>query len=346
MSYEPILEVTRGSVVESVHYGAYAIADSTGNKFNSWGDINAVTYLRSSAKPFQAIALIEAGGVEHFGFKDKQIALMCASHSGSDAHVEVVQSIQDLIAVTEDNLVCGTHPPLDKAAARRLIREEQEPTPNRHNCSGKHSGMLALSVLMGEAVEGYSEPDHPIQKLIKDTISEMFGLKPTDVHMGIDGCSVPTFAVPIHSAATAFARLADPSEFSEKRQQACERIWRAMTSYPEMIAGEGRLDTELMRAFNGSVLSKGGAEGYQGIAIAPGAIGPNSPALGIALKISDGDPSSRARGYLALSILRDVGLIGGEMPTPLVNFGSDLIKNWRGLVVGEMRSIYQWKEFE
>ncbi len=346
MSYEPILEVTRGSVVESVHYGAYAIADRAGNKFQAWGDINAVTYLRSSAKPFQAIALIEAGGVEHFGFKDKQIALMCASHSGSDAHVEVALSIQDLIAVTEDKLVCGIHPPLDKSAVRRLIRDGREPTPNHHNCSGKHSGMLALSVLMGEAVEGYSEPDHPVQKLINDTISEMFGLKPGVVHIGIDGCSVPTFAVPIHSAATAFARLADPSEFSKKRQQACERIWRAMTKYPEMVAGEGRLDTELMRAFNGSVLSKGGAEGYQGIALAPGAIGPNSPALGIALKISDGDCSSRARGYLTLSILRDLGLLGGEMPTPLVNFGSDLIKNWRGLVVGEMRSIYQWKEFE
>lgn len=118
-----------------------------------------------------------------------------------------------------------------------------------------------------------------------------------------------------------------------------------MTSYPEMIAGEGRLDTELMRAFNGSVLSKGGAEGVQGIAIAPGAIAPNSPALGIALKVSDGDHSSRARGYLALSILRDLGLFGDEIPTPLVNFGSDIIKNWRGLVVGEMRSIYQWKGF-
>lgn len=345
MSYEPILEVTRGSVVESVHYGAYAIADCTGNIFHAWGDINAVTYLRSSAKPFQAIVLIEVGGVEHFGFKDKQIALMCASHSGSDAHVEVAQSIQDLIAVSEDRLVCGTHPPLDKDAVRRLIREGREPTPNRHNCSGKHLGMLALSVLMGEAVEGYSEPDHPIQKLIIGTIYEMFGLKPGNVHIGIDGCSVPTFAVPIHSAATAFARLADPSEFSEKRVQACERIWRAMTSYPEMIAGEGRLDTELMRAFNGSVLSKGGAEGVQGIAIAPGAIAPNSPALGIALKVSDGDHSSRARGYLALSILRDLGLFGDEIPTPLVNFGSDIIKNWRGLVVGEMRSIYQWKGF-
>jgi L-asparaginase II len=342
MSYMPILEVTRGGLVESIHYGAFVVADSHGEILQSWGSEDIVTFLRSSAKPFQAIPLIEAGGVEHFNLSEKHLALMCASHTGSDKHVDLAKSIQELIGATEAMLVCGTHPPSDNEAQHRLIQEEMLPTPNRHNCSGKHSGMLALAGLMGENVEGYSEPEHPIQLQILATLTEMFDLPPGRIDIGIDGCSVPTFAVPLHAAATAFARLADPSIFSSERQRACGIVWKSMTNYPQIVGGDGRFDTQVMLAFNGSLLSKGGAEGYQGIAIAPGTIAPDSPALGIALKISDGDRGSRARGYISVSILRDLGLIEGEIPSLLSEFGSPIVKNWRKLEVGELRSTYHW----
>lgn len=344
MDYMPILEVTRGDVVESIHYGAFVVADSDGNTLQSWGPADVVTFLRSSAKPFQAIPLIESGGVEKFGFSDKQLALMCASHIGSDEHVDIARSIQELVGVSEENLVCGTHAPTDKEARYRLIREGKEPRPNRHNCSGKHSGMLAFSVFLEQSTLGYAEPHHPVQKRILTTFSEMFDLNPGDVKIGVDGCSVPTFAVPLHSTATAFARLADPSRYTQKRQEACGIVWRAMTTFPIMVAGESRFDTQVMQAFDGAVLSKGGAEGYQGISIAPGAIGPDSPAMGIALKISDGDRGSRARGYLSISILRDLGLIKEDVPELLEVFGSSVVKNWRGLKVGQLRSVYEWKE--
>jgi L-asparaginase II len=204
--------------------------------------------------------------------------------------------------------------------------------------------MLAFSVFLEQSTLGYAEPHHPVQKRILTTFSEMFDLNPGDVKIGVDGCSVPTFAVPLHSTATAFARLADPSRYTQKRQEACGIVWRAMTTFPIMVAGESRFDTQVMQAFDGAVLSKGGAEGYQGISIAPGAIGPDSPAMGIALKISDGDRESRARGYLSISILRDLGLIKEDVPELLEVFGSSVVKNWRGLKVGQLRSVYEWKE--
>jgi L-asparaginase II len=343
MSYLPILEVYRGGVVESMHYGAFVVADGHGNVVQSWGSDQIVTFLRSSAKPFQLIPLIEAGGVERFGFEEEQLALMCASHSGSDRHVAVAASIQELIGISENDLVCGAQPPSDPEARNRLIREGLDPTPNRNNCSGKHSGMLALSILLEEPTQGYSQPEHPVQKLIFNTIAEMFELDPTEIAMGIDGCSVPTFAVPLKSAAIAFARFADPKLYSQARQRACLTLRNAMTGHPLMVAGRGRFDTQVMQLFDGAVLSKSGAEGFQAMAIAPGAITPDSPSLGIALKIADGDQGSRARAFLSLSILKQLGLLEYPLPEGVEELGSSEVHNWRNLSVGELKPVYEWK---
>lgn len=343
MSYLPVLEVYRGGVVESMHYGAFVIADGLGNVVQSWGFEQIVTFLRSSAKPFQLIPLIEAGGVERFGFDEEQLALMCASHSGSDEHVVVAESIQELIGISENDLVCGAQPPSDPEARNRLIREGLDPTPNRNNCSGKHSGMLALSVVLGVPTQGYSQPDHPVQKRILKTMAEMLELDTAEIAMGIDGCSVPTFAVPLKSAAVAFARFADPKLYSQARQRACMTLWNAMTGHPEMVAGRGRFDTQVMQLFDGAVLSKGGAEGFQAMAIAPGAIAPDSPGLGIALKVADGDLGSRARGFLSLSILKQLGLLEHPLPEGLEEVGSPDVHNWRNLSVGELKPVYEWK---
>ena len=274
----PLVELTRGNTVESVHFGALAVADSQGNLIASYGDPNTVTFLRSTAKPFQLLPFIEAGGAEHFQFTQQEIALMCASHSGTDQHVEVVSHIQQRVGITESSLMCGVHQPMHKQTAEEMLLRGETPTPNRHNCSGKHTGMLAFAKMRGEPLESYLEPNHPVQIRILNTFAEMCGLPAEEVQMGTDGCSAPNFAVPLYNAAWAWARLADPSSLSPGRAKAIHTIVQAMMAHPEMVGGPGRFDTLLMQTLNGRVVSKGGAEGYEGMGVLPGAIGPGSGA--------------------------------------------------------------------
>jgi L-asparaginase II len=346
LSYQPVLEVTRGNVVESVHYGAVAVADARGELVAWWGDPEAVTFLRSSAKPFQALPLLESGAADRFGLSPKQLAVICASHSGTDEHVATVASVQAQAGVSEKDLLCGVHPPYDLATSRRLKEAGEEPTPNRHNCSGKHTGMLALARFLGESTDDYIDPAHPIQRRILAAFAEMCAVEPLQVEVGIDGCSVPTFAVPLQAAAGAYARLADPSALGATRDAACRRIFAAMTAHPEMVSGPGRFDTVLMQAAEGRMVVKGGAEGYHGIALAPGALGRGSPALGVALKIADGDvgsrsdtpPGQRAGSRVVLAVLESLGALGVGDVSRLAEFGPTPVTNWRGLRVGEMRA--------
>jgi len=341
MSYQPIVELTRGEVIESVHFGALAIADCQGDLLASWGDPEVVTFLRSSAKPFQALPLIESGAADQYGLSLKQIAVICASHSGTDAHVETVASIQDVIGASEEELLCGAHTPIDSETSQRLEKVGLEPTQNRHNCSGKHTGMLALARFMGVPTEEYVRPQHPVQQRILTAFAEMCDLDPKMIPLGVDGCSAPVFAVPLRASAMAFARLADPRTLSESRQAACQRIWSAMTSYPEMVAGEGRFDTCLMRIGHGGILSKGGAEAYLGVGIAPGVLNPDSPGMGVAIKISDGDQVGRACSVVALKVLEHLGALDREQLKQLTSFGQRALTNWRGIHVGEIRPCFK-----
>lgn len=331
MSYLPVLELTRGGIVESIHFGAIAVADAEGRLVASYGDPRAVTFLRSSAKPFQTLPLLESGGAERFGFTPREIALTCGSHLGLDMHADTVRAMQAKIGVSESDLLCGTHPV-----------EGFEPTPNRHNCSGKHTGMLAQAKHRTLPIADYVNPQHGIQQTILGTFAEMCALGVNDVVVGVDGCSAPNFAVPLLSAATAFARLADPERALSLHVAALKTVFSAMTSHPEMVRGPGGFDTELMRVRPGVIVAKGGAEGYQGLGVAAGARGPGSPALGIALKISDG--AGRAVPPVALEVLRQMGVLGEPELAALVPFGfspREALKNWRGLVVGEARTCFQ-----
>jgi L-asparaginase II len=169
----------------------------------------------------------------------------------------------------------------------------------------------------------------------------MCNLKVKDIKVGIDGCSVPTFGLPLRSAATAFARLADPTGLPEGRAEACRTIWQAMTTYPDMVAGPDRFDTQLMQISKGLVLTKGGAEGYQGISIAPGTLEEGAPGLGVALKIADGDRGGRARSILTVSILKELGALSEDQLHHLSDFSSRPVTNWRGIPVGELRPCFQ-----
>ena len=340
VNYRPVIELTRGSIVELIHFGAIAVVDVHGNLVASYGDMGTVTFLRSSAKPFQALPFIEKGGDKAFGLSEKEIAIMCASHSGTDEQVEVIQGMQAKIGVHEKDLLCGFHTPSHQETARAMILRGEEPSPIRHNCSGKHTGMLAHARLRNLPLENYLALDHPVQQSILKTFAEMCDLPVEKVILGTDGCSAPNFAVPLRNAALAYARICDPSEFPPERAAACQRIVHAMTTNPDMVGGPGRFDTLLMGVAQGRILSKGGAEGYQGIGLMPGALGPGAPALGIALKISDGDSGGRAVSCTTLEVLRQLGVLTAKEIETLDMFGPRPLYNYRKIRVGEIRSCF------
>lgn len=335
INYAPIFETTRGDIIESIHFGAFAIVDSTGKLTASQGDPNTITYLRSSAKPFQALPFVESGGVEHFDLSMEELALICASHSGTDKHIEIMTSFQQKTQLSESDLLCGIHPPFDKSTSEVMRIRNEEPTANRHNCSGKHTGMLAFAVLNNYPKTDYVNLDHPVQKRILKCFAEMCALDIENVKVGIDGCSAPNFAVPLYNAALAYARLCDPTTLSTKRANACHMITNAMTAHPAMIAGPNRFDTNLMETGKGRIVSKGGAEGYQAIGLMPGALHEKSPALGITIKISDGDLIGRVRPGVTLEILHLLGAIDDKEIIALEKYQPRAkLYNWRKLIVG------------
>jgi L-asparaginase II len=339
--YLPVLELTRGEIVESVHFGAFVVVNSYRELIASHGDPDTRSFLRSSAKPFQALPFIEASGHIRWGFAKREIAIMCASHTGTDDHFTTLLNMQQKINVNQEDLLCGIHPPVDLDTRESLIIRGENPTTNRHNCSGKHTGMLAHAKLIKAPIENYIDPEHPVQKRILKAFSEICDFPIDEIDLGIDGCSAPVFAVPLFNAAYGYARLCDPREMPPKRAAACRTISDAMMSHPDMVSGPGTFDTRLMKAAQGKIVSKGGAEGYQQIGIMPGVIKPGSPGIGLALKISDGDPKSRARPALVLEILRQLNAITDEELHELSDYGPNVkVKNWRGIIVGQGYPIF------
>ena len=351
MTAHPIFEVTRGEIVESVHYGSIAVVDSNGKLIASHGDPQAVAFLRSSAKPFQVLPFVERGGVEYFKFTPRELSLSCASHEGSEMHVQAVCQLQEKIGVEEENLQCGTHLPGDVDELRKLIVNRQTPRTNHNNCSGKHTAMLAHAKMRGLPLENYLDINHPIQQDILATFADLCGLAVSDVQLGTDGCSAPNFAVPLYKAALGFARICDPRDLKEPRLSACRRITSAMTSYPEMVSGYGEFDEQLMKAGEGKIVCKRGAEGYQIIGLLPRALGSESRSVGITIKVSDGDASrmgsglestNRVRPAVTVEILRQLGVLSSKQLGALVPFGPEKsITNHRGIVTGRSYPVFK-----
>jgi L-asparaginase II len=348
---QPLFQVTRGRIVESIHYGLIAVVDSNGRLISSYGDPKAVVFLRSSAKPFQAIPFVEHGGVEHYGYTARELSISCASHEGSDLHVQTIEDMQKKIGLEENHLQCGTHMPGDLDAFKSLVANNQQPGPNRNNCSGKHTTMLAYAKLCGHSLENYLDINHPIQQNILATFSDLCLTPSNEIELGIDGCSAPNFAIPLYKAALGFARLCDPRELPESGAIACGKITSAMTSHPEMVSGYGEFDEQLMKVGEGKIVCKRGAEGYQIIGLLPGALGSDSPGIGIALKVSDGDASSmgsnlewrnRVRPAVAIEILRQLGALSSKQEQALAGFGPQKpVTNLRGLVTGQSRTVFE-----
>jgi L-asparaginase II len=302
---------------------------------------------------------LENGGMEKYGLTLQEVALLCASHSGTDEHMLVLRSIQAKTGVHESDLLCGTHIVYDRKTAEAMRERGEEPTPNRHNCSGKHTGMIAFSRMLGISLEPermpYIDPNHPVQRKILATLAELSNLRPEEINLGIDGCSAPNFALPLQNTALAFARLCQPDGLPEKRVETCRLITKAMLTYPDMIGGPDNFDTALMQAGQGKVICKGGAEGFQAFGIMPGAIKPGSPALGVAFKVSDGDlkghnfpagdPRGRVRPAVTLEILRQMGAFTTQDLEKLAEFGPEFpVENWRKLKVGEASPCFELKK--
>ncbi len=340
--YLPVFHIERGGIVESIHYGAIAVVDPTGRIFASHGDPELETFLRSSAKPLQAISLLENGGAEKYHLTSEEIALICASHSSTDLHLRTVHLLQKKIGLVETDLSCCTHQPFSQAARANLQDRGLTPTQNHHNCSGKHTGMLALGKLMGFSIQGYTAPEHPIQEQITNTLVEMCELDPSRIHLGRDGCSVPAIAMSLYHAALGWAKLMDPSGLPEPRNSSCQLISRSMVNNPVLVAGPARFDTRLMIAGRGLLVSKAGAEAYQAVGIYPDAIEPGSPALGIVLKIADGDQGKRARTAVMIEVLRQLGVLSKQQLENLSDLGPILeIKNQCQLVTGTGKPCFQ-----
>lgn len=339
----PLVQVRRGSLTESRHRGHIVVVEPDEHIVAYLGAPHTVTFLRSSAKPFQALPLLTSGAADRFGFTDEEVALACASHNGEPMHTELAASMLKKIGLGPEALKCGVHEPYGLEAAGKLRLNGQAPNVLHNNCSGKHAGMLAVAVHLGAPTETYNDAENPVQKAIAEAMSQFSGIAVTDMVVGIDGCAVPAFGITVKAMALAFARLvAPPESFDKTTRDACERIVRVMSAYPELIGGTSdRLDTEVMRAAPGRLVSKVGAEGVYTAGIKPCEKWPKG--LGLAIKIEDGD-DRRARPTVVIEALRQLGVLKDEPLEAVARYAFFPILNRPGNVVGEVRASFELKE--
>jgi len=318
-----IVEVTRGGIVESRHTGAYAVSDAAGRLLASAGNIDVSVFPRSAIKAFQCLPVIETGAADRYGFTEEEVALACSSHNGEPDHVRVARSMLHKAGNSEDNYECGAHWPIEIKAQLAAVRGGNEALPVHNNCSGKHAGMLALSRQLGADPKNYVDRTHPVQRAIAKSIAAMCDCDVDAAPCGIDGCSVPTWAIPLHNMALGFARLAAPDN------AAARRIIAAVRAHPFMVAGTGRFDTEIMRAVP-RLFVKGGAEGVHCGCI------PHA-GLGIAIKCDDG--AGRAGEAAMAAIATSLDVWTAEEKAKLSGFAHSELSNWRKFHVGDVHAV-------
>jgi len=333
------VEVRRGGTLESEHVVEGAVVDAAGRVLAATERPDRVTFFRSSAKPFQALPFVERGHFDALGLGDRHLALMCASHNGEPAHVETAREILDAVGRDVSDLECGFHFPEHVASADVLRgRDPSEWTALHHNCSGKHAGMVALCVREGWPVRGYTQPDHPLQQLLRRTIAEECGVDEATTPFAIDGCSASIAAVPLLAMARGWARFAAAlPAAADVRERSRARIRRAMAAEPWHVAGTGRFCTDFMRTLAGRAVTKVGAEGLQCAAF-PGR------GLGVVVKAVDG--ARRATAPALVGWLAALGLVTREEAAALAEYAAPPVPNYRGLVVGDVMatSFPAWRE--
>jgi L-asparaginase II len=322
---------TRSGSVESWHRGSVVVVED-GRVVRAFGDPEQRVWCRSATKPFQALPLLERGVARRLGLDAAEVALLTASHNGAAMHVEGVQGILKKGGFVEDDLQCGPHAPFDVEAARALARSGGRPGRVHNNCSGKHAGFLCLAADMGVGKERYLEPEAASQRLVRATVGEVAGVEPERIEVGLDGCGAPTFRLPLLALAHAFARLTNPEGLGAVREAACGELLAAIHRSPELLAGEGRLCTALVRSAPGAIFPKNGAEGVYAVGLA-------GRGIGLAVKVSDGNE----RGYLPVVVqaLQWLGL-WQEVPAALIDFAAVPLRNTQKKVVGHVQSVLRW----
>ncbi|HEY6186570.1 MAG TPA: asparaginase [Pyrinomonadaceae bacterium] len=336
----PLVEVRRGAITESRHRGHIAAVDADGVIVARLGAPETLTYLRSSAKPFQSLPLVASGAADRFGFTEEEIAIACASHNGEQIHTQTVARMLRKIGLDESALQCGVHEPFSAEAAAALRARGEKPNVLHNNCSGKHTGMLALALHLGAPIEDYTEAANPVQLMIGRTVEQFSGVPLEDIAVGVDGCGAPVFGVTVRAMALMYARLVVPPEdWPTETREAAHRIVSAMIANPEMIGGRAeRLDTVLMRAARGGVVSKVGAEGVYTAGMLPSSRWPKG--LGLAFKIEDGE-DRRARPTVVIEALKQLDVLKDAALAELAPYSSFVIRNHRGDEVGEVRANFE-----
>jgi L-asparaginase II len=328
MSNPVLVEVTRGNRVESRHRGAVAVIDAGGATVFSLGDIDAATFPRSACKAMQALPLVESGAADAYGFGDREIALACASHSGEPAHVELAASMLKAAGRGEEALECGAHWSFQQRVLLDQARSIDRPGQLHNNCSGKHAGFICACCHSGRDPKGYVTYEHPLQAEIRDTMADLTGTPLTRDNAGFDGCSIPTYAVPLKALAHGFAKMASGEGLGPHRAKASKRIIEACMAEPFYVAGTGRTCTQIMEVAPGRVFAKTGAEGVFCAAVP-------ERGLGIAVKCDDG--ASRAADSIIAGIL--ARFFDDDIRAKLSGIANHTMHNWNSIEVGEVRAV-------
>jgi len=330
MDANPILaELVRGNWVENRYRGAFVVSDAQGNVIASAGDIDRPVFPRSAVKSMQAMALVTSGAIDKFDLTDEELALSCASHQGEDVHIAGVTSYLSHIGLGIADLECGAHAPTFGPAREKLRDSGQSPSAVHNNCSGKHSGMLAVAEALGVSTAHYVDRDHAVQQEVRSGIETILHEPLNTDRCGTDGCSIPTWAAPLRQFAAGFARMATGEGLPEDFARGARRIFDAATSHPELVGGTGNLDTEVMRAFGGRLMQKGGAEGVQCGAV-------RDKGWGYALKVDDGNMA--ASHAMVATLLLAIADPDAAQEHVLKRFAVQVVRNVRGLDVGLIKA--------
>jgi L-asparaginase II len=342
-----LVEVRRGTVVESRHRGHIVQVNAKGEVQWGIGDPDVLVTLRSAVKPFGVAALVEGGGVEAYNLTDQELAVMSASHTGEDAHVRTLQAVFRRAGISQSLLACGSEgAPLDSLTRARLARDGETPGPIRHMCSGFHSSSLLLSRIKGWSLPDYWRPEHPSQVAVRDVVARIFDTKPAALVTAVDACGVPTYAFPLATIARGFGLLAEPETATTAGQKALapslSRIRDAMVAAPDMVGGtRDSTDSLLMRTRPRELVIKGGAEGLRGIGIFPGARAADAGSAGLALKIEDGNLGARALRAASVEALSQLGALDAATLERLRETHQPSLRDPRGVEVGQVVPIFQ-----
>lgn len=349
---QPLANVYRGDLIESFHTGSIAVVDSLGRLLAFAGDPSLVACLRSAAKPFQAMPLLEYGGRDEYDLSGEEIALTCASHGGEPVHVSTAAALLRKGGFDEEDLLCGAHVPHDEKAAAELRASGESPSSLHNNCSGKHAGMLLATKVMDAPSANYIAAAHPLQIAIRSLLADFAGIDAESIATATDGCGVPAFFLPLYRSALAYARLIATSEEGtpgslERYSTTAADVVEAMTTFPQMVAGAWSITTPLMASFGGELLSKEGAEGFYAIGIKPSLAASltdrlrlaDDCAVGVALKIDDGS-MTRARNPVIMRTLELLGIDASSRPE-LERYRQWPLRNVAGKIVGEVKSEFE-----